>query len=172
MGLQALVLGHVGLIVGGSGEAMVADLADERLHRQVDLGVLAQVGLCGEPGAALRTHVRLGLVKRGVPPVSGLGAGQQRDGGVVWRGDGRRGETLGAVIVAESERLPCLPGHGVQAGVVGEGEAGGGRGTRHGGREHGEPGTGDRGAALNLEFVCRVCRFERLVEENSVFLVL
>ena len=125
MGLQALVLGHVGLVVGGPGEAMVADLADERLHRQVDLCVLAQVGLGGEPGAALWTHVGLGLVKRGVPPVPGLGARQQSDRGVMRGGHGGRGETLGAVIVAEGEGLPCLSGHG----VTGQGKAGGWRGT-------------------------------------------
>ena len=41
--LQSLVFGHVGLVVSGSGEAVAADLTDERFHRQVDLGVLAQV---------------------------------------------------------------------------------------------------------------------------------
>jgi len=167
------VLGHVGLVVGGPGEAMVADLADERLHRQVDLCVLAQVGLGGKPGAALWTHVGLGLVKRGVPPVPGLGARQQSDRGVVRGGHGGRRETLGAVVVAEGEGLPGLPGQGVLVGVAGQAEAGGGRGTGCGGREDGEPRAGDGGtAALNLEFVCRICRLERLVEENCVSLVL
>ena len=43
MGLQSLVFRHVGLVVGRPGEAVAADLTDERFHRQVDLGVLAQV---------------------------------------------------------------------------------------------------------------------------------
>ena len=43
MSFESLMFGHVGLVVGGPGEAVAADLADERLHRQVDLGVLAQV---------------------------------------------------------------------------------------------------------------------------------
>ena len=41
--LESLVFGHVGLVVSRSGEAVTADLTDERFHRQVDLGVLAQV---------------------------------------------------------------------------------------------------------------------------------
>ena len=67
--LESLVFGHVGLVVSRPGEAVTADLTDERFHRQVDLGVLAQVGLGGEPRPALRTGVRFGLVQAGVPPV-------------------------------------------------------------------------------------------------------
>ena len=70
---EPLVLGHVRLIMGRACEAMAADLADERLHRQVDFGVLAQVGLGREACSALRAHVRLRLVKRRVASVALLG---------------------------------------------------------------------------------------------------
>jgi len=69
---QPLVLGHMGLIVRGAREPVTADLADERLDGQVDLGVLSQVRLRCETRPALRTHVRLRLVKRGVAPVARL----------------------------------------------------------------------------------------------------
>ena len=78
MSLQSLVFGHVGLVVSCPGEPVAADLADERFDRQVDLGVLAEVGLGCEPGSTLRASVRLGLVQTGVPPVPRLGGGQQR----------------------------------------------------------------------------------------------
>ena len=71
--LQTLVLSDVGLVVGGPGEAVAADLANERLNRQVDLCVLAQVGLGCEPGAALPAHMGFRLIERGIPAVSRLG---------------------------------------------------------------------------------------------------
>ena len=37
MRLEALMLGHVRFVVRRAREPVVADLADERLHRQVDL---------------------------------------------------------------------------------------------------------------------------------------
>ena len=49
---------------------MAANLTDEGLHRQVYLGVLAQVGLSGEARSTLWTHMRLGLIKGRVPSVS------------------------------------------------------------------------------------------------------
>ena len=73
---------------------MVADLADEGFDRQVDLGVLAQVGLGGEPRPALRTDVRFGLVQAGVSSVPRLGGGEERDGSLLGRGVG----TLSAAV--------------------------------------------------------------------------
>ena len=116
MVLGSLVFGDVGLVVGSSGEAMVTDLADEGLHRQVDLRVLAQVGLGRKPRPTLRAHVRFCLIERRVSPVAGLGARQQRYGRVKGGGDrGGREATLWTVVVAEGEGLPGLPGDG-QAG--------------------------------------------------------
>jgi len=68
--LEPLVLGHVGLVVSSPGEPMTANLTDEGLHRQVYLGVLAQVRLGCEAGSTLWTHVRLGLIKGRVSSVS------------------------------------------------------------------------------------------------------
>ena len=68
--LESLVFGHVGLVVSSSGEAVTADLTDERFHRQVDLGVLAQVRLGGEACGTLGTHVRLCFVERRVSSIS------------------------------------------------------------------------------------------------------
>ena len=57
------MFGYMRLVVSCSSESMITDLTNERLHCQVNLGVLTQVTLGGEPGSALSTHVRLGLVK-------------------------------------------------------------------------------------------------------------
>ena len=99
---------HMRLVVSCSSESMITDLTNKRLHCQVNLGVLTQVTLGGEPGSALSTHVRLGLVKWWVASVPGLGTGQQCDRGLVRWGHGTGGEWFGTLIVTQVEWFPCL----------------------------------------------------------------
>ena len=66
------MLGHMRLVMRSARKAVAADLADERLDRQVDLGVLAKIGLRCKARATLRANVWLTLIKRRVAPVARL----------------------------------------------------------------------------------------------------
>ena len=60
------------LVMRSARKAVAADLADERLDRQVDLGVLAKIGLRCKARTTLRANVWLTLIKRRVAPVARL----------------------------------------------------------------------------------------------------